>query len=444
MPRIARRIIGIFGRVNAGKSTCLNRLTGHETALVDPQPGTTADIKSALMEIHALGPVELLDTAGLDERSPLGDKKRRRALDALAAVDLALLVIDPVQVLLAGDLAVEDEVVTLVRRRGRRLGVILNHHADDEARLAGTGATIADARRFCRSRLPDPGEVTVLEIDLGDPSRAGELVAFVAAAAGRAADRTPLLPMVHRRGAVVLHIPMDEETPAGRLLRPQEMAVEALLLAGVPIGLYRVDLRLARSGNPGLVARERRGFRDFLAAFDRSGGVQLVITDSQAIDILDAWVPREIPLTTFSIMMAHQTACGDLATFVAGTRALDDLRAGDKGLIAEACNHDRIAEDIGTVQLPRKLAAAVPGLEFVHAFGREFPDCAELAQFAVAVHCGGCMIRPQTLAARVERLRAAGIPVTNYGLALSWCEGKATLGRVLEPWLGTAPDRGRG
>jgi hypothetical protein len=240
--------------------------------------------------------------------------------------------------------------------------------------------------------------------------------------------------MVHRHGVVVLHIPMDEETPSGRLLRPQEMAMEALLRAGVPVGLYRVDLGLARCGNAAVVAQQKQGFLDFLGSFEKSGGVQLVVTDSQAIDIMDPWVPAEIPLTTFSIMMVNQTACGDMSVFIEGTRALDSLQAGDKVLIAEACNHDRIAEDIGTVQLPRKLEEVVPGLLFDHAFGREFPDPEELQQYAVAIHCGGCMIRPQKLSARVTRLADAGIPVTNYGLALSWYEGKATLGRVLEPW----------
>jgi hypothetical protein len=241
--------------------------------------------------------------------------------------------------------------------------------------------------------------------------------------------------MVGRHGAVVLHIPLDEESPSGRLLRPQEMAMEALLRLGVPVGLYRVDLGLARCGNQAVAERQRRDFVAFLESFAACGGVQLVITDSQAIDIMNAWVPATIPLTTFSIMMVNQTACGDLTVFVAGTRALDTLRAGDRVLIAEACNHDRIAEDIGTVQLPRKLQQAIPGLAFDHAFGREFPDAEQLRRYKLAIHCGACMIRPQKLAARVEQLLAAGIPVTNYGLALSWYEGKATLGRVLEPWL---------
>ncbi len=440
MARIERTIIGIFGRINAGKSTCMNLLTRQETSLVDPQPGTTADIKSALMEIHALGPCQVLDTAGLDEESHLGEKKRRKTLDALEEVDLAVLVIDPVQALLSEELTVEDSVATLSRKLGKPLAVVFNRHRDDPARLAGSGAGPEQARRFCLSVLPEAGATPILEADLAgaDAATATELAAFLAGAVGRTREQTPLLPMVHRHGAVVLHIPMDEESPSGRLLRPQEMAMEALLRAGVPVGLYRVDLGLARSDNAALVARQKQGFQDFLGSFTRCGGVQLVITDSQAIDIMDPWVPADIPLTTFSIMMVNQTACGDMAVFVEGTRALDRLQAGDRVLIAEACNHDRIAEDIGTVQLPRKLAAAVPGLQFDHALGREFPGPQELRRYAVAIHCGGCMIRPQKLGARVQRLLDAGVPVTNYGLALSWYEGKTTLGRVLEPWPGAS------
>lgn len=435
MPRLDRTLIGIFGRINAGKSTAMNLLTRQETSLVDPQPGTTADIKRALMEIHALGPVELLDTAGLDEHTDLGQKKRRKTFDALAEVNLAVLVIDPLQTLATGDLAVEESVVAECRRRRRRLAVVLNRHADTDARLAASGADWDQARRHALSALGDRQDTPIIALDLADPAHSGTLATFLAGAAERADAATPLLPMVHRHGAVVLHIPLDEESPSGRLLRPQEMAMEALLRARVPVGLFRVDLALARSANAEVAARERRGFTDFLASFAACGGVQLVVTDSQAIDIMDRWVAADIPLTTFSIMMINQTACGDMTIFVDGARALDTLRAGDRVLIAEACNHDRIAEDIGTVQLPARLAAAVPGLEFEHAFGREFPDLAELRRFKLAIHCGGCMIRPQKLAARVERLLEAGLPVTNYGLALSWCEGKVTLGRVLEPWL---------
>ena len=136
MGRFERKIIGIFGRINAGKSTCMNLLTQQETSLVDAQPGTTADIKSALLEIHAIGPCKVLDTAGLDEESRLGEKKLRKTLDALEEVDLAVLVIDPVQTLLAEELSVEDSVATLARKLGRPLCVVFNRRRDNAARLA--------------------------------------------------------------------------------------------------------------------------------------------------------------------------------------------------------------------------------------------------------------------------------------------------------------------
>lgn len=210
--------------------------------------------------------------------------------------------------------------------------------------------------------------------------------------------------------------------------------MEHLLRMMVPVGLYRTDLRLGRSSTESLAAAERRKFEIFLKSLGGDQGVQLVLTDSQAVDLMKDWVPRDIPLTTFSIMMINQTSGGDLALFAKGTDALGRLVPGDRVLIVEACNHDRMAEDIGTVQIPAKLQAAVPGLEIDHAFGREFPDPAGLSRYSVAVHCGGCMISRQAASSRVRRLVEAGVPVTNYGLALSWFEGPEVLARVLAPW----------
>jgi hypothetical protein len=147
------------------------------------------------------------------------------------------------------------------------------------------------------------------------------------------------------------------------------------------------------------------------------------------------WLPEKAPLTTFSVMMIHQSCGGNLQLFAEGTRVLNDLAAGDRVLIAEACNHDRMAEDIGTVQIPHKLAERIPGVQVDHAFGREFPDIETLSRYKLAIHCGGCMISKQQAAARVSRLVEAGIAVSNYGLALAWFEGSDILDRVLRPWL---------
>jgi len=435
MPRVDRLVIGIFGRINAGKSTLMNLLTQQETSIVDAQPGTTADIKSSVMEIHSLGPVRILDTAGLDEASDLGGKKRAKALAALEEVDIALLVVDPVQSFLTMQLEVEELVSSMAARAGKKLAVVFNIRLDAGNVLSQTGATLSEAKEYCRSILPDRKNTPEIAADLSVGADYLEVVKFVASSTPEEMARVPLLPFLNPRSPVLMHIPLDAESPSGRLLRPQEMAMEYLLRMMVPVGLYRTDLALARSGSELLVQRERKKFMEFLSALETSsGGLQLVITDSQAIDVMSAWVPERIPLTTFSIMMINQTAGGDMDLFARGVSYMDALHSGSRVLIAEACNHDRIAEDIGTVQIPSKLAALYPGINVEHSFGREFPDPSDLAEYDLVIHCGGCMINRQKLAARIGRLAEAKVPITNYGFALSWFEGPEVLERVLSPW----------
>ncbi len=435
MPRVDRLVIGIFGRINAGKSTLMNLLTQQETSIVDAQPGTTADVKSSVMEIHSLGPVRILDTAGLDEASDLGGKKRAKALAALEEVDIALLVVDPVQAFVSMQLEVEELVASMAARTGRKLGVVFNVRSDAKALLLNTGATLSEAREFCRTVLPDRKNTPELTADLSVREDYLRTVEFIAEAKPAEMAPVPLLPFLNPRSPVLMHIPLDEESPTGRLLRPQEMAMEYLLRLMVPVGLYRTDLALARSNSSLLVDRERKKFTEFLEALEKgSGGLQLVVTDSQAIDVMSKWVPDSIPLTTFSIMMINQTAGGDMDLFVRGVARMNELTPESRVLIAEACNHDRIAEDIGTVQIPKKLNSLFPGITVEHAFGREFPDPPGLREYDLVIHCGGCMISRQKLAARVGRLSEAGVPITNYGFALSWFEGPEVLSRVLEPW----------
>ncbi len=434
MPRVHRLVIGIFGRTNAGKSTLMNLLTGQDTSIVDPTPGTTADIKSAVMEIHGLGPVRILDTAGLDEGMELGKKKRRKTLEALEEADLCILVVDPVTAFLSDGMDVESFVASTCRRLGKNICVVFNVRKDTAASLSSEGATLDEVVEFCRSSLLDMSGIPYALLDLSRKSEAPALVRFIKDSRPREKVPPPLLPFVNDRRPVLLHIPLDEESPTGRLLRPQEMAMEYLLRLQVPVGLYRTDLKLARSGAAHLADAEKTRFEDFMNSLDRCGGVRLVLTDSQAVDIMDPWVPERIPLTTFSIMMIHQTSGGNLGLFAKGAETLNGLSAGDRILIAEACNHDRIAEDIGTVQIPDKLRAAIPGISVEHAFGREFPPPEELARFSLVIHCGGCMISLQKLSARVARLAEAGVPVTNYGMVLAWLESPDTLKRVLEPW----------
>jgi [FeFe] hydrogenase H-cluster maturation GTPase HydF len=432
MARIDRLVLGIFGRINAGKSTLMNLLTQQETSIVDPTPGTTTDIRSAVMEIHSLGPVRILDTAGLDEGRLLGEKKRRKTMNALEETDVAILVVDPVQAWESGEFTVEERVIRGAMKAGRVPLMVYNRKSDIDSK----GPTLQEAILICRREIPGAGSLPFVDLDLSDAASLEPLIQFISTNRPTGPRDVPLLPFVSSHGAVLLHIPLDEESPEGRLLRPQEMAMEYLLRVGVPIGLHRVILSLARSANPDVADTERQRFSSFLDSLENTGeGVQLVLTDSQAIDIMARWVPEHIPLTTFSVMMIHQTSEGRLPLFVRGVRALEGLRSGDRVLVAEACNHDRIAEDIGTVQIPRGLGERIPGLIIDHSFGRVFPDRLELRRsYSLVIHCGGCMISKQKMGSRLARLAESGVPVTNYGLVLAWLEGPAILERILKPW----------
>jgi hypothetical protein len=152
------------------------------------------------------------------------------------------------------------------------------------------------------------------------------------------------------------------------------------------------------------------------------------------MDIMKSWAPEDIPLTTFSIMMINYMSRGRIQAFAKAVSAVDSLLPGDRVLIAEACNHSRIREDIGTVQIPRLLEKHFPGIVVDHAFGREFEGNEDLKQYKLVIHCGGCMISPQRVAARLRDLENSGVPVTNYGIFLSYMQGKAVLERVMEVW----------
>ena len=409
-----RDIIGIFGKMNSGKSSLMNLLTQQETSIVDATPGTTADTKITLMELHGLGPVKLLDTAGFDESDLLGDKKRVKVTAALKECDLALLVIDPSttafdteKAILAEALALEKQVMViwnLFRKDdGSKTGDVL--HALPELRKIRTftlSATNAAFRQPLLEALLDyyiPRNFT-----------------------------TELLPFVEKDHFYILNIPMDEETPPGRYLRPQAMAEEYITRHWAYPVSYRMDLGKARSGDPS----EKERWEKFLHTF--SDRPKAIITDSQAMDIMKSWAPEDIPLTTFSIMMINYMSRGRIQAFAKAVSAVDSLLPGDRVLIAEACNHSRIREDIGTVQIPRLLEKHFPGIVVDHAFGREFEGNEDLKQYKLVIHCGGCMISPQRVAARLRDLENSGVPVTNYGVLLSYMQGKAVLERVMEVW----------
>ena len=411
---VERDHIGIFGKMNSGKSSVMNLLTQQETSIVDATPGTTADTKIALQEVHGMGPVKLFDTAGLDETSGLGEKKRAKVFADLKECDLVLLVIDPD----TQDFATESEVVGKARDLDKQILVIYNlFTADSAARIEVVEAAIP-LLRFHQ-------KISLAAIDVQCRQA---LLEFILAHFVSKNVKMELLPFVERDEFYVLNIPMDAETPPGRYLRPQAMAEEYLTRNWAYPVSFRMDLGKARAGDPS----ERKRFDDFLAGFGRRP--KAIVTDSQAMDLMYPWTPSDIPLTTFSIMMINYVSRGRLAKFVEGIEALATLKAGDKVLIAEACNHSRIAEDIGIVQIPNFINRHWPGVIIEHNFGREFQENEQLQSYKLVIHCGGCMITAQKLLARVRDLDSVGIPYTNYGIFLSYIQGPEALRKVLVPW----------
>jgi len=411
---IEREHIGIFGKMNSGKSSIMNLLTQQQTSIVDPTPGTTADTKVSLHEIHSLGPVKLFDTAGLDEDSRLGDKKRVKVFSDLKECDLILLVVD----LSTGDFSTEKEIIDQAREEDKQLLIVYNLFKDEHEQLIPEFENHVPLSRFYKK----------INLKAIDNSFRMPLIDLILENYESKNISLELLPFIEQDEFYVLNIPMDEETPSGRFLRPQQMCVEYITSNWAYPVSYRMDLKRARANDHA----EKNRFLDFIDNMKKRP--KAIITDSQAMDIMSLWTPPDIHLTTFSIMMINYISKGRLDEFVAGVKSLENIAPGSRILIAEACNHSRIQEDIGTVQIPSHIEKNYPGVVVEHNFGREFQENKELTKYDLIIHCGACMISPQKLSARIRDLQAVGVPYTNYGVFLSYIQGKAALGKVLEPW----------
>ncbi len=411
---IERDNIGIFGKVNSGKSSLMNLLTQQECSIVDSKPGTTADSKITLCEIHGVGPVKLFDTAGMDEKGRLGNKKRKKALNDLKECDLILLIIDP----RTNNFETENYIISKAREYNKQLFIVCNIFKDNSD-ITSVESKLKYSQFYKKIQLK--------AININDRQR---LLNFILDNFESKNKKIKLLPFVERDEYYLLNIPMDAETPPGRYLRPQAMAEEFITRNfAFPIS-YRMDLSIARSKN---FETEKKRYLNVLKGL-KIKKIKCIITDSQAMDVIDKWTPKEYGLTTFSIMMINYMSKGKLKLFVDGIKALKGLRRGDKILIAEACNHSRIEEDIGTVQIPRYIKKNYPGVIVDHNFGREFKDNEKLSEYKLIIHCGGCMIDSQKLKARLYDLEAIGVPITNYGIFLSYMQCEETLRRVLKPW----------
>lgn len=377
MVQLNRPHIGIFGKMNAGKSSLVNVLTGQDTSVVSPQPGTTTDPVKKIIEILNLGPAMLLDTAGIDDVSLLGKERVKRTLESLEQVDLAVLVF-------AGELDAYDRQL-MEDCKTRNIPFFLVHNKSDQAPLKEQ-INGADVLEFSCQQPDLPALLALIKKHLPKSAYAPSGI---------------LDGYVKRGEEVVLVIPVDASAPAGRLILPQVQTIRNLLDIGA-VAVCVKDTELA----------------DYLKTHTPA----LVVTDSQAFKYVSSVVPPQIPLTSFSILFSRQK--GDFEAFLSGTAAIDGLQEGDKVLVMESCSHTvNKCDDIGRTKIPAWLQKYTgKKLEFtVLAHLDPLPE--HLSQYKLAVQCGGCMVTRTQVLRRVEKLKAAGVPVSNYGMTIAYCHG---------------------
>lgn len=370
--------IAFFGRRNAGKSSLVNAFTGQTLSIVSPVEGTTTDPVYKSMELLPLGPVQIIDTPGIDDVGELGALRVEKARQVLDRTDLAILVADAAEPLGPAMEALREQI------RERKLPCLLVWNKADLLPAVPEGT---DEALWVSAK-------TGLHIT--------ELKEAAARAAIGAVEERPLVSDLLEPGdTAVLVVPIDKAAPKGRLILPQQQTIRDVLEAGASALVCR-DTELART-------------LEKLAEPPK-----LVITDSQAFAQVAGIVPPAVPLTSFSILMARYK--GDLPLTVAGVRAVDRLKDGDRVLIAEGCTHHRQCGDIGTGKLPR-LIRAKRGVEpdFTFCSGREFP--ADLSGYAMVIHCGGCTLGPREMASRQRAAREQGVPITNYGILIAYLNG---------------------
>jgi 2-iminoacetate synthase len=384
-PKGLRLHIGLFGKRNSGKSTLMNALIGQSVSIVSAHPGTTTDPVEKAYELAPLGAVVFIDTAGLDDVGELGALRVERTRGVLERVDLALIVVDDGRV---GTL--EQGLIATLREQKTPFVVVFNKSDIAEpgkAQLMDLAADNVESVAVCAAR--GSGIDALKEAMLRQAPEGG-------------VDNARLIgDLIGPGDVVILVVPIDLGAPKGRLILPQVQTLRDIL----------------DSDAISLMVKER----ELPSALERlTATPKLVVCDSQVVLKVAADTPREIPLTTFSILMARFK--GDMIGLAEGAGALSRLRPGDRVLISEACSHHALADDIGRVKIPRWLRQFAGGnLEIDVKSGRDFPD--DLSPYELIVQCGGCTVTRRQMLARQYRAARQGVPMTNYGMAISVVQG---------------------
>jgi [FeFe] hydrogenase H-cluster maturation GTPase HydF len=393
-PQGNRLHIGIFGRRNAGKSSFINAITGQSVAIVDSTPGTTTDPVGKAMEIRGLGPVFIYDTAGIDDEGELGAKRISRTRDIIRRINLAVVITT-----YQGYNNHDEELINELKSRGKEVVVLFNkidvevRDEQKEKHLKQKGIIFFSLSCTLGKNVEDARKMLIeigSKISFENPSIIGDLISG--------------------GDFVLLVVPIDLGAPKGRLILPQVQVIRDVLdNDAIPLIVKERELQFALS--------------------QLSTKPALVITDSQVVLKVAGDVAADIKLCTFSILFSRLK--GELAEFVKGVKAIDTLQNGDRVLILEACTHHSQADDIGRVKIPRWIKQYTgKNLTFEVNAGPYVSK--DLKGYKLAISCGGCMINREEMLSRIADCRNMGIPITNYGIAISYVQG--VLKRVIEPF----------
>ena len=396
-PRGVRVHLALFGKRNAGKSSVINALTGQETAIVSDVKGTTTDPVFKAMEILPIGPCVIIDTAGLDDVGELGELRIKKTLEVLEKTDVALLIVDVKSGISENDQLILDKF----KEKKKPLVVVLNkidtlENADHESIATSLQETL---------------NIPVVSVSALQKQGIKKLKNAIISVIPEDENKFKIVgDLIYPGDFVVLVTPIDKAAPKGRLILPQQQTIRDIL----------------ESDAMAIVTKEYE-LRETLSNLAKKP--KLVITDSQVFLKVAADTPKDILMTSFSILFARQK--GDLTEFIRGAKAIDKLKDRDKVLIAEGCTHHRQSDDIGNVKIPRWIRQRTgKQIEFEFSAGATFTD--DIKKYALIVHCGACMMNRTGMLSRVEDARNQNVPIVNYGILIAYVQG--LLPRALEPF----------